>query len=56
MLVLELYIAVYKKTEYKAIPCVIVVANGIVTFVGPPQEAFKVALEKAVEEIPTKEE
>ncbi|KAF9964578.1 hypothetical protein BGZ70_006250 [Mortierella alpina] len=48
--------SVYKAAEYKAIPCVIVVVNGIVTFVGPPQEAFKAALEKAVEEVPAKEE
>ncbi|KAF9272907.1 alpha 1,2-mannosyltransferase 2.4.1 [Mortierella alpina] len=48
--------SVYKKTEYKAIPCVIVVVNGTVTFVGPPQEAFKAALEKALVEVPAKEE
>ncbi|KAF9962127.1 hypothetical protein BGZ72_010047 [Mortierella alpina] len=48
--------SVYKKAEYKAIPCVIVVVRGIVTFVGPPQEDFKAALEKALEEVPAKEE
>ncbi|KAF9575612.1 hypothetical protein EC968_002548 [Mortierella alpina] len=48
--------SVYKTTEYQAIPCVIVVANGVVTFAGPPQEAFKAALERALEDVPAKEE
>ncbi|KAG0264846.1 hypothetical protein BG011_005969 [Mortierella polycephala] len=44
--------SVYLKTGYKAIPCVIVVVDGVMTFVGPPQEAFKAALEEALVTIP----
>jgi hypothetical protein len=41
-------IAVYVKSGYQAIPCVIIVVDGVVTFVGPPQEDFKAALNEAL--------
>ncbi|KAF9175936.1 hypothetical protein BGX21_008346 [Mortierella sp. AD011] len=48
--------SVYKKTEYRAIPCVIVVVGGVVTYVGCPDENFKNALEVALAPITAKEE
>ncbi|KAG0275402.1 hypothetical protein BGZ95_008837 [Linnemannia exigua] len=40
---------VYKLAEYKAIPCVILIVDGVVTYVGGPYEEFVAALEAAVE-------
>jgi len=37
-------------SEYRAIPCVIVVVDGVVTYVGGPYKEFLAALEAAVEE------
>ncbi|KAF8922746.1 hypothetical protein BGZ58_003837 [Dissophora ornata] len=48
--------SVYKKAGYKAIPCVILVVDGLVTYVGSPRDDFKVALEEALVLIPVKEE
>lgn len=44
--------AVYVKSGYQAIPCVIIVVDGVVTFVGPPQEDFKAALNEALGRVP----
>ncbi|KAF9416376.1 hypothetical protein BGZ94_010237 [Podila epigama] len=41
--------AVYIESEYRAIPCVIVIVDGVVTFVGPPKNEFKAALEAALQ-------
>lgn len=50
-------LAVYKVSEYRAIPCVIVIVDGVVTFVGGPYKEFLAALEAAVEEpLSSKEE
>lgn len=43
-------LAVYKVSEYRAIPCVIVIVDGVVTYVGGPYKEFLAALEAAVEE------
>ncbi|KAF9361568.1 hypothetical protein BGX26_001573 [Mortierella sp. AD094] len=48
--------SVYAKTEYRAIPCVVLVVDGVVTYVGPPREDFKAALEVALAPITAKEE
>jgi len=42
---------VYKRAEYKAIPCVILVVEGVVTYVGSPYNDFVAALEKSLEEL-----
>ncbi|KAK3847683.1 MAG: thioredoxin-like protein [Linnemannia gamsii] len=47
---------VYKPSGYKAIPCVILIVDGVVTYVGGPYEEFIAALEAAVEPVPAKEE
>ncbi|KAF9579864.1 hypothetical protein BGW38_003704 [Lunasporangiospora selenospora] len=43
--------SVYSKTGYAAIPCVIVLLDGVVTFVGPPEEEFVTALDGALKAI-----
>ncbi|KAG0216530.1 hypothetical protein BGX28_000044 [Mortierella sp. GBA30] len=48
--------SVYKKSEYRAIPCVVLVVDGLVSFVGAPQDDFKTVLEEALALIPVKEE
>ncbi|KAF9092163.1 hypothetical protein BGX23_004563 [Mortierella sp. AD031] len=47
---------VYKLSEYRAIPCVIVLVEGVVTYVGSPSEDFVRALEKSLEPVAAKEE
>ncbi|KAG0300313.1 hypothetical protein BGZ98_009274 [Dissophora globulifera] len=48
--------SVYKKSEYRAIPCVIVVVDGVVLFVGEPGNEFKAVLEEALAVVAAKEE
>lgn len=55
------FVAVYKVCEYKAIPCVILLVDGIVSYVGSPRDEFKAALEVALKkdeniEVEVKEE
>ncbi|KAF9362059.1 hypothetical protein BGX34_006719 [Mortierella sp. NVP85] len=40
--------AIYIKSEYMAIPCVVILVDGVVTFVGPPRVEFKAALNEAL--------
>ncbi|KAG0316604.1 hypothetical protein BGZ97_006611 [Linnemannia gamsii] len=48
---------VYKVSEYRAIPCVIVIVEGVVTYVGGPYKEFLAALEVALDEpVAAKEE
>ncbi|KAF9127575.1 hypothetical protein BGW39_005776 [Mortierella sp. 14UC] len=47
---------VFKPSEYKGIPCVIVIVEGVVTYVGGPQKDFIAALEAGVEAVPAKDE
>lgn len=49
-------LAVFKKTEYKAIPCLIVTLDGEVKYVGSESKGFRAALEEAVKAAPPKEE
>ncbi|KAF9117076.1 hypothetical protein BGX27_005626 [Mortierella sp. AM989] len=46
----------YMKTEYRAIPCVLLTVDGVATFVGPPQDDFKAALNEALALVADKEE
>lgn len=41
----------YKVSEYRAIPCVIVVVEGVVTYVGGPYKEFLAALQVALGEL-----
>ncbi|KAF9306939.1 hypothetical protein BGZ74_001563 [Mortierella antarctica] len=47
---------VFKKTEYKAIPCLIVTLDGEVKYVGSESKGFRAALEEAVKAASPKEE
>ncbi|KAF9436100.1 hypothetical protein BGZ76_004809 [Entomortierella beljakovae] len=38
---------IYRETGYRAIPCVVLVVDGVVTYVGTPREQFKAALAQA---------
>ncbi|KAI1319446.1 hypothetical protein EDD11_004023 [Mortierella claussenii] len=40
--------SIYKPSGYRAVPCVVVVVDGLVTFVGSPNADFKTELEKAL--------
>ncbi|KAG0028262.1 hypothetical protein BGZ82_008527 [Podila clonocystis] len=42
---------VYKATAYRGIPCVVLVIDGLVTYVGAPQEHFRLTLDEAIETI-----
>jgi len=44
-------LAVYKATAYRGIPCVVLVIDGLVTYVGAPQEQFRLTLDEAIETI-----
>jgi hypothetical protein len=46
-----LYLAVYKATAYRGIPCVVLVIDGLVTYVGAPQEQFRLTLDEAIEAV-----
>lgn len=46
-----LCLAVYKATAYRGIPCVVLVIDGLVTYVGAPQEQFRLTLDEAIETI-----
>lgn len=41
----------YKATAYRGIPCVVLVIDGLVTYVGAPQEQFRLTLDEAIETI-----
>lgn len=45
------FLAVYKATAYRGIPCVVLVIDGLVTYVGAPQEQFRLTLDEAIETI-----
>ncbi|KAG0028260.1 hypothetical protein BGZ82_008525 [Podila clonocystis] len=47
---------VYKKTEYKAVPCLIVTLDGEVKYVGPESKGFRAAFEETVKAAAPKEE
>ncbi|KAF9210014.1 hypothetical protein BGZ49_008512 [Haplosporangium sp. Z 27] len=42
---------VYNPGAYRGIPCVILLVDGVVTYVGSPQENFRPTLEKALEAV-----
>ncbi|KAF9400977.1 hypothetical protein BGZ94_005344 [Podila epigama] len=42
---------IYKATEYRGIPCTILVTDGVVTYVGAPEEQFRLSLDEAIEAI-----
>ncbi|KAF8977459.1 hypothetical protein BGZ46_007376 [Entomortierella lignicola] len=48
--------SVYKKTEYRAIPCVVLVVDGEIAFVGPPREDFKAVLQEGLNAVAAREE
>ena len=48
LLILTLFLEVFKKTEYKAIPCVIVLVDGEITYAGSPREEFEKALDDSL--------
>lgn len=42
-------LAVYNPGGYRGIPCVILLVDGIVTYVGSPQEDFRQVLEETLD-------
>ncbi|KAG0045668.1 hypothetical protein BGZ83_009099 [Gryganskiella cystojenkinii] len=48
--------AIYKPSEYKAVPCVVLLVDGVVSYAGPPHSGFTPALAVALEQVPAKEE
>ncbi|KAG0316734.1 hypothetical protein BGZ99_006715 [Dissophora globulifera] len=43
--------AIYKTSGYKAIPCSVLLVDGVVVFVGSPMESFQTVVEQALESI-----
>jgi len=39
---------VYKRAGYRGIPCVVLILDGVVVYVGSPQESFRPTLEQVL--------